>query len=293
MDSNATRHKFGHHLNLGKVPINLIKSLKLLLDEFLDQTLCVPVGEVDLRVELVSILESAGSAECEHDRGQQIHLLHCKECFLEVRLFLPVYALASTCARAGPTTGFHVFGDDFFDRVFFVLYSLRFKVYFFCFSLVFFLHHLLSILLRLVALALLIVFFRIRLVLENAAMLGTVLECSLVNWLVLLFQGNHASIDDRVVLQRHWALLSVLHVNLFLFDTADPLGELKVVGYCGREHDNTDRIRQLDNHFLPNRATLLIVDVMNFIENDPLNVSDTRRVVVQHLLQDFGSHNQA
>ena len=109
MDSNAARHKFGHHLNLGKVPINLIKSLKLLLDELLDQTLCVPVGEVDLRVELVSILESAGSAECEYDRGQQIHLLHCKECLLEVRLFLPVHALASTCAWAGPTTGFHVF----------------------------------------------------------------------------------------------------------------------------------------------------------------------------------------
>ena len=95
------------------------------------------------------------------------------------------------------------------------------------------------------------------------------------------------------MLKRHRALLSVLHVDFLLFDAADPLGELQVVGHRSGEHHDGDSIRELDDDLFPHRSTLLIIDVVNFVENDPLDVSNTRRIIVKHLLQDFSCHNQA
>ena len=68
MYTDASRHQFREKLDLRQVPIDLIESLDLLLDELLDQALGVPVGEINLRVKLFRILDCASSAEGEHDR---------------------------------------------------------------------------------------------------------------------------------------------------------------------------------------------------------------------------------
>ena len=93
--------------------------------------------------------------------------------------------------------------------------------------------------------------FLLGLILENTSLLGTIHEGLLVHRLVLLLEGDHSSINDRIMLQRHWSLLSVLDVDLLLFDTSNPLGELEVVGDSGGQHDDTDCVRKLDDDLFP------------------------------------------
>jgi hypothetical protein len=52
-------------------------------------------------------------------------------------------------------------------------------------------------------------------------------------------------------------------------------------------------VGKFDNDFFPDRASLFIVDVMHLVEDDPFDISDSGRVVVEHLLEDLGRHDQA
>lgn len=89
-----------------------------------------------------------------------------------------------------------------------------------------------------------------------------------------MLQSDHPAVNDRVVLEWHWPFLSVLDKDFLLFHSADPLGKLKIVGHRSGEHYNADVVRQFDDNFLPDGASLLIVDVVNLVEDDPLDIGD-------------------
>lgn len=77
------------------------------------------------------------------------------------------------------------------------------------------------------------------------------------------------------MLQGDRSFLRVLHEDLLLLNAADPLGELQVVGHCSGEHDDADVVGQLDDDLLPDRASLLIVDIVDLVENDPFDICDS------------------
>lgn len=96
-----------------------------------------------------------------------------------------------------------------------------------------------------------IVLFGKGLVFEDASLLCAVFQGLLVNRLVLLFKGHHAPVDNRVVLKGHWPLLRILHINLLLLDSADPLRKFEVVGHSRGKHDDADMVWQLDDDLFP------------------------------------------
>ena len=73
----------------------------------------------------------------------------------------------------------------------------------------------------------------------------------------------------------------------------DPLRELNGIGRGGTEKDQPNVLRKHDDHFLPHHPPLGIVDVMNLVENDPLNVPDHVGAAVQHRAEDLGGHDKA
>ena len=196
MYTDASRHEFREKLDLRQVPIDLIESLDLLLDELLDQALGVAVGEVNLRVELLRVLDCASSAEGEHDRWQKIHLLHGKQRLLKVGLLFAVDTLAS--ASIGPLSParLHILGDYLLDGVLLGLDSLFLEVD--PLLLVWVIELLLLILTALGtgAALLRIILLLLRLILEHATLLGALLEGLLVHCLVLLLEWHHLTVDD-------------------------------------------------------------------------------------------------
>jgi hypothetical protein len=95
-----------------------------------------------------------------------------------------------------------------------------------------------------------------------------------------------------MMLQRHWSMLGILYINFLLLSASDPVCKLKIIRHSCRQHHNTDGIRKLHNDFFPDRTALLIVNIMNFVKNDPFNVLDLAAVIVEHRLQNFGRHDQ-
>ena len=196
MYADSSRHEFREKLDLRQVPIDLIESLDLLLDELLDQALGVAVGEVNLRVKLLRVLDCASSAEGEHDRWQKIHLLHGKQRLLKVGLLFAVDTL--TGASIGPLSParLHILGDYLLDGVLLGLDSLFLEVD--PLLLVWVIELLLLILTALGtgAALLRIILLLLRLILEHAALLGALLEGLVVDRLVLLLERHHLAVND-------------------------------------------------------------------------------------------------
>ena len=196
MNADSSRHEFREQLDLRQVPIDFIKSLDLLLDELLDQALGITVGEVNLRIELLCILDCASSAKGENDCWQKIHLLHGKQCLLKVGLLFTVDTL--TGASIGPLSSarLHILGDYLLNRVLLGFDSLFLEVD--PLLLVWVIELLLLILAALGtgAALLRIILLLLRLILEHATLLGALLEGLLVHCLVLLLEWHHLAVDD-------------------------------------------------------------------------------------------------
>ena len=67
MDTDTSNEKFSDSLDLRQVSVNFIKSLKLLLDELLYQSLCITICKVSSRIKLLRILNRARALENEHN----------------------------------------------------------------------------------------------------------------------------------------------------------------------------------------------------------------------------------
>ncbi len=84
MDSNTSGHKLCKQLNLWQVSVYFVKPLKLLLDKLLNYTFSVAIGEIDLSVKFLGILECACATESENSGWQEIHFLHGEKSLFEI-----------------------------------------------------------------------------------------------------------------------------------------------------------------------------------------------------------------
>jgi hypothetical protein len=72
-----------------------------------------------------------------------------------------------------------------------------------------------------------------------------------------------------------------------------PIRKIHVVRDCGAEHDKSDMFWQHNNSFFPNNTSLLVVDVMYLIKNDPLNIPDHLCAAIEIVSQYFSGHDHA
>lgn len=70
----------------------------------------------------------------------------------------------------------------------------------------------------------------------------------------------------------------------------NPVGKLHVVRYGGTEHDNTNVFGEHDDGFLPDDSSLLVIDVVYLVKDDPFNVPDHFCPSVQVVSKDLGGH---
>ena len=78
------------------------------------------------------------------------------------------------------------------------------------------------------------------------------------------------------MLQGYRSLLCILDIDFLLFDASDPLGKFEVVRHRCGEHYDTHCVRKFDNDFFPDTASLLVVNVVHLVEDDPFDISDAR-----------------
>jgi len=87
-----------------------------------------------------------------------------------------------------------------------------------------------------------------------------------------------------MMFKRYRSILSILDVHFLLLGTSNPVGKLQIIWDSCRQHHNADSVRQLHDDLFPDTATLFIVDVVDFIEYDPLDVLYLAAVIIQHRL---------
>lgn len=290
MDADSSWHQLSHRLDLRQISIDFIETLELLLDELFNQAFSIAISEVNRWVKLFSILESTSPAKSEDNGWQEIHLLDSEQCFLKVWFLLALHWLAGTCAGSFAAWCFHVFGKHFFHRVFLSFNCFAFEVYIFPLCI------LLLLLLLIIVISSFTAFVFVileRFISQYSSLFGAILQGYLVHRFVLLLQRNHLTVNYWVMLERHWSFLGVLDVNFLLLDTSDPLGELEVVGHCSGKHHDWNCVWKFNDDFFPDWASLLVIDVMDFIEDNPFDVGDSWWVIVKHLLENLSGHDQA
>ena len=86
------------------------------------------------------------------------------------------------------------------------------------------------------------------------------------------FDLDELLVMHHEVLERHRPLVGALHIDRLSFGSPDPLSKLHVVADCCTQHDYADVIWQLHDDLLPNRASVLVVYVVDFVEDDPLHI---------------------
>ena len=131
-----------------------------------------------------------------------------------------------TCPSAWAFTSrlYHSAGNGFLDRISLSFDRLCLEINLFGILLLTFLTFL--------------ILLRWRIVAQHRALFSTFDDCFTVDRFLLFFQSRKLAVNHRIMLQGHWPFLSVLDVDLLLLHAADPLGELKVVGHGGGEHND-------------------------------------------------------
>jgi len=72
---------------------------------------------------------------------------------------------------------------------------------------------------------------------------------------------------------------------------AHPVGDLLVVADGGREADELDVCRRLDDDLFPDRPSREVVDVMNLVQDDVADLRQPLRLFVDQVAQDLGGHD--
>ena len=71
----------------------------------------------------------------------------------------------------------------------------------------------------------------------------------------------------------------------------DPVGQLGGVRHRGREADQADVLREVDDHLLPDRAPVGVLEVVDLVEHHPLEPLERARSGVDHVAQHLGGHH--
>ena len=87
------------------------------------------------------------------------------------------------------------------------------------------------------------------------------------------------------------SMKSFHNINNSPFGPTDPISKLHIVRYCGTEHNNTNMFRKHDDSFFPDNTSFLIINIMNFIKNNPLNIPDHFSTSIQIIPKYFSSHD--
>jgi hypothetical protein len=71
----------------------------------------------------------------------------------------------------------------------------------------------------------------------------------------------------------------------------DPVGELLGVGHRGRQADQVDPRVEVDDHLLPHRAPVGVLEVVDLVEDDVAQPLEGGRGAVDHVAQHLGGHH--
>ena len=80
--------------------------------------------------------------------------------------------------------------------------------------------------------------------------------------------------------------------NRALVDLPDPGRELLNVRDRGGEREDADLGRGEKKRFLPDRAALGVIQIVDLVENDPADLLDAFRVLEKGIPVDLGGHNE-
>lgn len=111
----------------------------------------------------------------------------------------------------------------------------------------------------------------------------------------------HLLVDDKenaittagkdVVLQRCRSVVSVDAMARWLsMEIDDPFGELSGVGDGGGEKDLTDTVRQEDNRLLPHDTSFLLSHIVDFIKDNPTQLSGHLRTAISNSIRNLISN---
>lgn len=81
-------------------------------------------------------------------------------------------------------------------------------------------------------------------------------------------------------------------VNALLLGTTNPIANIFAVWCSGTEEDHVDGGWQHDDDFFPDNATLIVIDVVGFIKDDALYITNDISSTVQHASKNLCGHNQ-
>ncbi len=92
------------------------------------------------------------------------------------------------------------------------------------------------------------------------------------------------------VLERHRSVL-LDHRGRGAANRLDPGGDLLRVRHGGRQAHEPDRGVEVDDHLLPHRPAVAVLEVVHFVEHHPPQPGEGRRRRVDHVAQHFGGHD--
>ena len=103
-------------------------------------------------------------------------------------------------------------------------------------------------------------------------------------------QVQHPPSDQHVLVERHRpALLD--DRDRVTAHRLQPLAELLGVGHGRRQRDQRDRVGQVDDHLLPDRAAGAVGEVVHLVHHDVPQAGEGAGAGVQHVPQDLGRHH--
>ncbi len=103
-------------------------------------------------------------------------------------------------------------------------------------------------------------------------------------------QVEHPLADQHVLPQRHRPVFADHHPGLAAHGD-QPVGELLGVGHGGRQRHQRHRLRQVDDHLFPDRATEPVGQVVHLVHDHVAQVTQGVRAGVEHVAQHLGGHH--
>ena len=71
----------------------------------------------------------------------------------------------------------------------------------------------------------------------------------------------------------------------------NPVCKVLDIRHSGGESDDPNALRQVDDHFLPNRSSEPVSEIMDLVENHIAQGVERCRMLVEHIAQHFGGHH--
>jgi len=90
--------------------------------------------------------------------------------------------------------------------------------------------------------------------------------------------GGSTGFDDR-------------HGGYRVSNGGDPVCDLVGVGHGRRQAHEANMVREVDDHFLPYRSSVRVLEKVHFVENDETQSLESLGSAVDHVAEHFGGHH--